>query len=337
MNNKTALITGVNGQDGAYLSQLLLEKGHTVVGTYRHARPDLWRLEKLGILEHSNLNLVHHDLAKLDKNLGLIQEHHPDEIYNLAAISSLASAENNPYQTSLVNALAPVSFLDAIYQTDKSIRFFQASSAEIFGDNRNQGQTEETALSPANCYAHSKAYSHKMVELYRTKHGLFACNGILYNHESPLRSHEFVSRKITSGLASLSAKTGSYIEIGNLDARRDWGHAMDYVKAMTLSLEAETPDSYIISTGKLESVRTFVSLACSSMGVKIRWEGSGLDEVGINTETDNVIVKVNPKYYRDESTQLAESKPVKAYRELSWKAQHGLKELCESMMSDDLG
>jgi GDPmannose 4,6-dehydratase len=336
MLNKTVLITGITGQDGAYLAQKLIHEGYRVIGTHWQQKPNVWRLEALNILNEPNLILRQHDLEDLQANHQLIQQTMPDEVYNLAAISTLAAADQAPYKTSLINALAPVSFLDAILNTNKNIRFFQASSAEIFGTNRSEIQTEETKLHPANAYALSKAYSHNMVEFYRLKHGLFACNGILYNHESPLRGHEFVTRKITSGLAKLSKNHNEYIEIGNLDAHRDWGHARDYVEAMSLTLSAKTPDTYILSTGRMESVRTFISLACKAMNIPIKWRGSGNDEVGINQDTGHIIVRVNPKYYRPEPSNIATGSPNRAFEQLGWKASVNLTELCNSMVTADL-
>ncbi len=336
MHSKSALITGVTGQDGAYLAKRLLDDGYCVIGTYHDDNSSFDRLETLEILNHPNLTLQPHDLTHHTQSRELIFRWSPNEVYNLAGVSTIANADLHPLSTSEINALAPVTFLEAIRVHNPKIRFFQASSSEIFGSNRQSIQTESTKLAPSNSYGISKAYAHQMVEFYRDKYGLFASSGILYNHESPLRGLGFVTRKITSGLVNFLNNPDEFIEVGNLNAKRDWGHANDYVEAMTLCLNNETPRDYIISTGKMESVRSFVSLACDALNLKILWEGTGLSEKGIDLATGKTIVQINPKYYRPEPSENKTGTPKMAFDKLGWKATINLRQLCQEMISADL-
>lgn len=336
MKNKTALITGITGQDGAYLAEQLLQDGFQVIGLHQPKRKKFWRLQELSLLENSRLQLIAHDLSDFESNARLISEYQPDETYNLAAISSLAEAKNNPLNAGRINGFMPVSLLDACLHNGGSGRFFQASSAEIFGPNRAEPQTELTALAPSGPYAISKAYAHRMVQFYREEHGLFACNGVLYNHESPLRGEMFVSRKISSDLIKVLAGHKEFLEIGNLDAKRDWGYARDYAQAMRKMLAADEAQDFILCTGHQETVRNFVTLVCEALDVKIEWHGSGFGEVGINSHTEQVIVKISQQYYRPEKQENTTGIPDKAAQILGWRAQTTLKQLCEMMVEADL-
>lgn len=336
MSEKKALITGITGQDGAYLAQHLLEQGYRVSGIQRAVSPIPWRLNELKLTENPALSLMQDDLADIDSHRKLLDQVQPDEIYNLAGVSSLAVANENPLQASIVNGIIPVALLEAIHQSGAPVRFFQASSAEIFGNNRCQVQTEDTPLAPVGSYAITKAHAHRMVEFYREQHGLFACNGILYNHESPLRGEQFVSRKITQGLSEVVNGTRSALEIGNLDALRDWGYAPDYVQAMHAMLQVDKAETYILCTGHLSSVRAFIEAACAALSIQLEWSGSGLDEIGLNAQTGATLVTVNPKYFRPEATNNQAASAQKAYDLLNWKAGVGLEELCELMVAYDM-
>ncbi|MEM7358810.1 MAG: GDP-mannose 4,6-dehydratase [Pseudomonadota bacterium] len=330
--SRSALITGICGQDGAYLAQHLLANGYEVIGTHRSGEPDIWRLEKLAIAAHPKLTLKQLCLSDTTGLNSFITQQRVDEIYNLAAVSTLKQAEENPLLTSQVNGLAPVAMLEAIRRSGRKIRFFQASSAEIYGRNRAQPQTENTPLAPDNVYAVAKAYAHQMVEYYRRHHQIFACNGILYNHESPLRGSEFVTRKISDSMLGIANGSLSCLEIGNLAAQRDWGYAKDYVQAMHKMLSVDQPDSYILSTGKLTTIREFVELAATGVGIRLAWEGAGMDEVGINQANGKKIVVINPKYYRNEDHTTATGNPSKVKAQLAWAATTSVAELCRFML-----
>ena len=330
---KSAIITGISGQDGAYLAARLLDHGYQVHGTIRSPDTALWRLKDLGISTHPNLKIIHHDFTNLDANLTLITRIAPQEFYNLAAVSTIGEANEFPFQTAQVNGFAVVAILEAIRQIGLGIRFFQASSAEIFGANRTNPQTENTRLAPSGSYALAKAYAHQMVELYRELHGVFACNGILYNHESPLRGEQFVSSKIVKGMVAVSRGEVQSVEVGNLNAQRDLGAAHDYVIAMHNMLQAKQAGSYLLCTGKLASVRDFIVLTAGNLAIDIEWVGEGLNETGIDRQTGDVVIQVNEKYYRPEPKNFATGIPEKARTELRWKASTDLNELCAEMVA----
>ena len=333
--NKTAVVTGVTGQDGAYLTQLLLDKGYVVYGTHRR-RSNFWRIKELGIAEHPNLHLVEHAIPDFDANLRMIEETEPTEVYNLAALNIVAEATSNPIATGKVTGMAALNLLEAIRVVDPKIRFFQASSSEMFGHVREFPQDERTPLRPHSPYAAAKAYAHWMTSYYRESCEMFCAAGILYSHESPLRGLEFVTRKITNGLVNVSSGDQDSVELGNLDAKRDWGYAKEYVAGMHQMLETESPDTYVLATGRLKTVREFVELTCNALNIELAWRGEGLDEVGIDCSDGKNIVKINPDFYRPREAYVRVGNSAKAKKELGWEATMTLAELCELMVAAEL-
>ena len=334
---KTAIITGITGQDGAYLAELLLEKGYTVYGTYRRtASTNFWRIEELGIKEHPNLKLTEYDLTDLGAAIRLLKRTKPSEFYNLAAQSFVAVSFDQPITTANITGLGAVYALEAIRIVDPTIRFYQASTSEMFGHVQEIPQKESTPFYPRSPYGVAKVYAHWMTINYRESYDIFGSCGILFNHESPLRGLEFVTRKITDGLARVKLGKLSHIELGNLDAKRDWGYAKDYVECMWRILQAEKPDSYVFATGRTERVRDFVKMTCKALDIGITWEGSGVDEIGIDSETGKTIVKINEEFYRPSEVELLICDATKAKKELGWEATTSLEELCAMMVKADL-
>ncbi|MBU3071667.1 GDP-mannose 4,6-dehydratase [Aestuariicella sp. G3-2] len=334
---KKAIITGVTGQDGAYLAQLLLSKGYEVVGTFRRSSSvNFWRLEELGIAQHDNLSLVDYDLTDLSSSIRLLEKVRPDEFYNLAAQSFVGVSFEQPITTTEITGLGPVNILEAIRIVNPQVRFYQASTSEMFGKVQHVPQTECTPFYPRSPYGVAKLYAHWMTINYRESYSIFGSSGILFNHESPLRGREFVTRKITDSIAKIKLGKQQLLELGNLDAKRDWGYAKDYVEGMWLMLQADFPDTYVLATNRTVSVREFVTLACHSAGIPIRWEGSGESEIGIDMDNGRTIVKVNPKYYRPAEVDLLIGDPEKASRELKWSPKTSLEELAKMMMEADL-
>ena len=335
---KHAVITGITGQDGAYLTQLLLEKGYKVYGTFRRtASINFWRLEELGVRNHPNLHLVEHDLHDLGSNIRLLDTLKPDEVYNLAAQSFVAVSFDQPILTGETTGLGAVNLLEAIRIVNPKIRFYQASTSEMFGLVQEVPQSETTALYPRSPYGCAKVYAHHMTINYRESYGIFGSSGILFNHESPLRGLEFVTRKITDGLARIKLGKQSYIELGNLEAKRDWGFAKDYVDGMWRMLQADKPSVYVLATGRTETVRQFVEMSCRALDIQIIWKGQAEEEIGIDADTGKPIIKVNPKYYRPAEVDLLIGNPAKAKAELGWEAQTSLESLCAMMVNADLG
>jgi len=332
-----AVITGITGQDGAYLSQLLLEKGYTVYGTYRRtASTNFWRIEEVGVRDNPNLHLVEYDLTDLGSSIRLLEKTKPDEVYNLAAQSFVAVSFDQPITTAQITGLGAVNLLEAIRIVNPRIRFYQASTSEMFGEVQEVPQRETTPFYPRSPYGVAKLYAHWMTINYRESYDIFGSSGILFNHESPLRGLEFVTRKITDGLAKVKLGKQCHIELGNLDAKRDWGFAKDYVDGMWRMLQADKPDTYVLATGRTETVRDFVNMTCKALEIDIDWRESGVDEYGINTKTDDVIVKVNPEFYRPAEVELLVGDPAKALNKLGWKASTTLEELCAMMVEADL-
>lgn len=336
MSVKSAIITGVTGQDGAYLAKQLLDDNYSVIGIHQSGRENLWRLDSLRVTDDSKFTLEWIDFSDFSIVSELVQTIEPNQIYNLAAVSSIFEANEDPLTTTKINSFLPIAFLDAIRGSDIETRFFQASSAEIFGDNRNLIQTESTLLAPAGPYAVSKAYAHRMVEHYRDHFGLFACNGIFYNHESPLRGEKFLSKKIITAFVQIASGVREFIEVGNLDAKRDWGYAPEYVSAMRNILSHNQPDTFILCTGSQYSVREFIDIVAKELNIHIRWHGSGMEEKGINKESGEVIVKIHSDYYRPEAHDIRTGDASKASRELNWKARTDLKELCQKLITYEL-
>lgn len=334
---KVAVITGITGQDGAYLAQLLLEKNYKVYGTYRRtASTNFWRLEELGIKDHQHLNLVEYDLTDFGSSLRLIANTQPDEVYNLAAQSFVGVSFDQPIATTQINALGPLALLEAIRTVNPKIKFYQASTSEMFGKVQDIPQSEKTVFYPRSPYGVAKVYAHMMTINYRESYDMFATSGILFNHESPLRGLEFVTRKITDGLARVKLGKQSHIEIGNMDAKRDWGYAKDYVEGMWRILQAKTPDTYVLATGRTETVRSFVEMTCKALDIELAWEGHGVDEIGFDTKSKKAIIKINPKFYRPAEVDLLIGDPTKAKNDLGWESKTTLEELCAMMVKADL-
>jgi GDPmannose 4,6-dehydratase len=334
---KTAVITGITGQDGAYLANLLLEKGYIVYGAYRRtASTNFWRIDELGVSRDANLHLVEYDLTDLASSIRLIEKTTPEEVYNLAAQSFVAVSFDQPITTAEITGVGAVNMLEAIRCVNSGIRFYQASTSEMFGKVQEVPQSEKTPFYPRSPYGVAKLYAHWMTINYRESFDIFGTSGILFNHESPLRGLEFVTRKITDGMVRVKLGKVSHIELGNLDARRDWGFAKDYVDGMWRMLQAESPGTYVLATGRTETVRDFVSLTCKALDIEIAWQGGGVDEQGVDTRTGNVIVKVNPRFYRPAEVDMLIGNPAKAKKELNWMASTSLEELCAMMVQADL-
>ena len=332
-----AIITGITGQDGAYLAQLLLEKGYTVHGAYRRtASTNFWRIDELGIKNHPNLHLVEYDLTDLGSSIRLLEKSGASEVYNLAAQSFVAVSFDQPMTTGQITGLGPLNLLEAIRIVNSKIRFYQASTSEMFGKVQTIPQTEETPFYPRSPYGVAKLYAHWMTINYRESYGIFGTSGILFNHESPLRGLEFVTRKITDALARIRLGKQDCLELGNLDAKRDWGFARDYVDGMWRMLQTDTPDSYVLATGRTERVRDFVEMTCRAVDIDLVWQGSGVDEVGIDRRSNKAIVRINPKFYRPAEVDLLIGDPAKARTELGWTATATLEELCAMMVEADL-
>jgi GDPmannose 4,6-dehydratase len=332
-----AIITGITGQDGAYLAELLLEKGYTVYGTYRRTSSvNFWRMEELGITQHPNLHLVEYDLTDQAATIRLIEKIRPDEIYNLAAQSFVGVSFDQPLATAQITGLGPVHLLEAIRIVNPKIKFYQASTSELYGLVQEIPQSETTPFYPRSPYGVAKLYAHWMTINYRESYDIFGSCGILFNHESPLRGREFVTRKITDSIAKIKLGKLEVLELGNMDAKRDWGFAKDYVEGMYLMLQAETPDTYVLATNRTETVRDFVSMSCKAAGIGIEWQGSGENETATDTATGKVIVRVNPQFYRPAEVELLIGNPQKAKTDLGWEPQTTLEELCAMMVEADL-
>jgi GDPmannose 4,6-dehydratase len=334
---KRALITGITGQDGAYLAELLLEKGYHVTGSYRRTSSvNFWRIEELGIEKHPNLHLVEYDLTDLSSTIRLLQAGQFDEIYNLAAQSFVGVSFEQPVTTAEITGIGPVNLLEAIRIINPKIRFYQASTSEMFGKVQAIPQQEDTPFYPRSPYGIAKLYAHWMTVNYRESYGIFGCSGILFNHESPLRGREFVTRKITDTVAKIKLGKQELLELGNLDAKRDWGYAKEYVEGMWRILQAAQPDTYVLATNRTETVRDFVTMAFKAVDIQIEWQGKEEQEVGHDAQTGKVLVRVSSKFYRPAEVDLLIGNPAKAIQELGWQAKTSLEELCKMMVEADL-
>lgn len=334
---KTAVITGITGQDGAYLAELLLEKGYKVYGTYRRTSSvNFWRIEELGIADHKNLELVEYDLTDLSASIRLLQQTQAEEVYNLAAQSFVGVSFEQPVTTAEITGVGPVNLLEAIRIVNPKIKFYQASTSEMFGKVQEIPQKEETPFYPRSPYGVAKLYAHWMVINYRESYDIFATSGILFNHESPLRGKEFVTRKITDTVAKIKLKQAEVLELGNMDAKRDWGFAKDYVEGMWRMLQADKPDTFVLATNRTETVRDFVTMAFKAVDLELEWQGENENEIGIDKATGNVVVKVNPKFYRPAEVDLLIGNPKKANDILGWEPKTTLEELCKMMVTADL-
>ena len=334
---KKAIVTGITGQDGAYLAQFLLEKGYKVYGTYRRTSSvNFWRIEELGIEKYPNLHLVEYDLTDLSASIRLLEQTQATEVYNLAAQSFVGVSFEQPLATAAITGLGPVNLLEAIRIVNPKIRYYQASTSEMFGEVQEIPQKESTPFYPRSPYGVAKLYAHWMTINYRESYGIFGTSGILFNHESPLRGQEFVTRKITDSVAKIKLGKLDVLELGNMDAKRDWGFAKDYVEGMYLMLQVDKPDTYVLATNRTETVRDFVTMAFKAAGIELRFEGNAEDEVAIDVSTGKVVVKVNPKFYRPAEVDLLIGNPEKAKKELGWEPKTTLEELCAMMVEADL-
>jgi GDPmannose 4,6-dehydratase len=335
--SKTAVITGITGQDGAYLAEILLAKGYRVFGTFRRSSSvNFWRIEELGIADHPELKLVEYDLTDLGSAIRLLQRSEAREVYNLAAQSFVGVSFDQPVTTGLITGLGAAYLLEAIRTVDPSIHFYQASTSEMFGKVREVPQQEDTPFHPRSPYGVAKLYAHWLTVNYRESFGIFGASGILFNHESPLRGREFVTRKITDAVARIALGQEKPLELGNLDAQRDWGFARDYVEGMWRMLQHVAPETFVLATGRHESVRTFVEMAFRRIDRDIEWDGSGENERGRDRRTGDVLVAVNPAFYRPAEVDLLIGDAAKARSELGWEPTTDLESLCAMMVDSDL-
>jgi GDPmannose 4,6-dehydratase len=334
---RTALITGLTGQDGSLLAKLLLARNYRVVGAVRRsASANLWRLEELGIDRHEHLSLKSFDLLDAERARRLLADVHPDEVYNLAAQSSVSASFEEPMLTLQAVGAAPLQMLEAIRQLDPKIRFFQASSAEMFGMPRSAPQDEDTPLCPRTPYGAAKVYAHWMTVSYRDTYGLFGCSAILYNHESALRSREFVTRKITDSVAKIRLGKLDCLRLGRLDTRRDWGYAPDYVEAMARMMQAESAQTYVLATGRTASIRDFAAIAFRAGGFEIEFRGSGLQETAVDCRSGRTVIRIDPALYRPIEPEQLVGDPARARAALGWEPSMPLDRICAEMVEADL-
>ena len=333
---KKAFLTGITGQDGSYLTELLLEKGYEVHAILR--RSSVFTTKRIDHLnENKNLITYYGDLSDSSNLHRLIAKIKPDEVYNLGAQSHVAVSFEVPEYTAEVDAIGTIRLLDAIRDLDIQCKYYQASTSELFGGiPGTEPQNELTPFHPKSPYGVAKLYAYWITVNYRESYGIFACNGILFNHESPRRGETFVTKKITKAVARILQNKQQILSLGNLDAKRDWGHARDYVYAQWLMLQQDIPKDYVIASGEAHSVREFVELSFEEVGIKIKWEGDGVSEKGINSKTGEVIVEVDPKYFRPSEVEILLGDPSKAEQELSWKRKISFKELVSGMVNYDL-
>ncbi len=347
---KTALITGITGQDGAYLAELLLAKGYTVYGTYRRTSSvNFWRIDELGVQNHPNLHLVEYDLTDLGSSIALVQKVQPAEIYNLAAQSFVGVSFDQPTTTAQITGIGALNLLEAIRLVNPKIKFYQASTSEMFGKVQAIPQIEETPFYPRSPYGVAKLYAHWMTVNYRESYGIFGSSGILFNHESPLRGREFVTRKITDSVAKIILGKLDCLELGNIDAKRDWGFAKEYVEGMWRMLQADEPDTYVLATNRTETVRDFVKMAFKSAGIEVEFKGHEVDETAVITafgsgffpdtnalKIGQTVMRINPKFYRPAEVELLIGNPAKAKAKLGWQPTTTLEQLCGMMVEQDV-
>ena len=332
-----AIVTGITGQDGAYLARFLLKKGYVVHGTFRRTSSvNFWRLEELGVRNHPNLHLLEHDLTDLGASISMVQKVGPAEIYNLAAQSFVGVSFDQPTATALITGLGALNLLEAIRLVDPSIRFYQASTSEMFGKVQEVPQTERTAFYPRSPYGVAKLYAHWMTINYRESYGIFGASGILFNHESPLRGREFVTRKISDTVAKIKLGKMDSLELGNIDAKRDWGFAEEYVEGMWRMLQAETADTFVLASGRTETVREFVRMAFKYAGIQLEFRGTDEQETAIDTATGKTVMKVNPAFYRPTEVDLLLGDASKAKEVLGWTPNTTLDQQCQMMVEADL-
>ena len=334
---KKSIITGITGQDGAYLAQLLLEKGHVVYGTFRRTSSvNFWRIEELGIQNHPNLHLVEYDLTDLSSSIRLLQTTGATEVYNLAAQSFVGVSFEQPVTTAEITGIGAVNLLEAIRIVNPKVRYYQASTSEMFGKVQAVPQKEDTPFYPRSPYGVAKLYAHWMTVNYRESYGIFGSSGILFNHESPLRGREFVTRKITDAVAKIKLGQLDVLELGNIDAKRDWGFAKEYVEGMWRMLQADEPDTFVLATNRTETVRDFVRMAFKGAGINVEFKGKDEGETAIDSATGKTVMRVNPKFYRPAEVDLLIGDPSKAKSKLGWAPQTSLEQLCQMMVEADL-
>ena len=332
-NKKRAIITGITGQDGSYLSELLLGKGYEVYGLMR----------RKSVVDYGNvdfikdkIHFIYADMTDIVSLINAMRISKADEVYNLAAQSFVATSWEQPIATADIDAIGVTNMLEAIRIVNPQARFYQASTSEMFGLVQEIPQTEKTPFYPRSPYGVAKVYGHWITKNYRESYGMFACSGILFNHESERRGKEFVTRKITDAVARIQLGIKDYLELGNMDAKRDWGHSKDYVKAMWLMLQQETPDDFVIATNETRTVREFVETAFRVAGISIRWEGKGVNEIGINEENGKTVVRVNPQFFRPAEVEILIGNPEKADTTLGWIREISFLELVTRMVCNDL-
>ncbi len=334
---KRAVVTGITGQDGAYLAENLLERGYAVYGTFRRTSSvNDWRLRDIGIADHPNLTMVEFDLTDLSSAIRLLETAEPEEIYNLAAQSFVGVSFDQPIATTEATGIGALNLLEAIRIVNTKIRYYQASTSEMFGKVQAIPQAEDTPFYPRSPYGVAKLYAHWMTVNYRESYDIFGSSGILFNHESPLRGREFVTRKITDTVAKIKLGQCDLLELGNMDAKRDWGFAKEYVEGMRLIMQHDTPDTFVLATGRTETVRSFVEMAFKAIGTALDWTGEAEDEIGRDSETGRELVRVNPKFYRPAEVELLIGDPTKAQKQLGWVPETTLEQLCALMVEADL-
>ncbi|MBP7492106.1 MAG: GDP-mannose 4,6-dehydratase [Rhodoferax sp.] len=334
---KKALITGITGQDGAYLAALLLEKGYEVFGTFRRTSSvNFWRIEELIIQQHPHLHLVEYDLTDLGSSISLVQKVEPDEIYNLAAQSFVGVSFEQPSTTAQITGVGALNLLEAIRLVNRKIRFYQASTSEMFGKVQAIPQVESTPFYPRSPYGVAKLYAHWMTVNYRESYNIFGASGILFNHESPLRGREFVTRKITDSVAKIKLGQLDVVELGNLDAKRDWGFAKEYVEGMWRMLQVDEPDTFVLATNRTETVRDFVQMAFKGAGITVEFRGNAEQETAVDVATGKTVMRVNPKFYRPAEVELLIGNPAKAFEKLGWAPKTSLEQLCQMMVEADV-
>lgn len=330
---KHALITGITGQDGSYLAELLLEKGYEVYGIWRRkATVDYGNIAHL----KNKIKLIYADMTDVISLISAMRISQADEVYNLAAQSFVATSWDTPLGTAEIDALGVTNMLEAIRTVKPEAKFYQASTSEMFGLVQEMPQTEKTPFYPRSPYGVAKLYGHWITKNYRESYGMFACSGILFNHESERRGLEFVTRKISHAVASIKLGVQDFVELGNLDSKRDWGHSKDYVKAMWLMLQQDKPDDYVIATNETRTVREFVEQAFKTVNIEVVWEGSGVDEIGKDKATGKIIVKINQKFFRPAEVDILLGNPEKAEKNLNWKREISFAELVQRMVKHDL-
>ncbi|WP_395546963.1 MULTISPECIES: GDP-mannose 4,6-dehydratase [unclassified Lacrimispora] len=330
---KKALITGITGQDGSYLAELLLEKGYTVYGIMRRKS-----VVDYGNVEHikDKINFIYADMTDPISLINAMRISQADEVYNLAAQSFVATSWEQPLATADIDAIGVTNMLEAIRTIKPEARFYQASTSEMFGLVQEMPQTENTPFYPRSPYGVAKVYGHWITKNYRESYNLYACSGILFNHESERRGKEFVTRKITNAVARIKCGFQECLELGNMDSKRDWGHSQDYVQAMWLMLQQETPDDYVIATNETRTVREFVEKAFNYADIEIEWNGTGIDEVGIDKASGRIVVKINPKFFRPAEVEVLLGNPAKAEKALGWRREVSFDNLVKRMTENDL-